>query len=347
MVGEKGSYPVHTSIVTTLYYSAPYVEEFYQRIVADVTKITPDFEIIFVDDGSPDDALQRACDLVERDRRVKVIELSRNFGHTAAMMAGIQHTQGDLVFVVDSDLEEPPELYSTFYDSMMKSNDRTIDMVYGVQIQRHGNFIKRVSGELFYKVAPFLLSVQVPKNAVWARLMRRRYVQALLMHHETELYMLGLFSITGFHQMAVPVEKKDKGTTTYTLAKRLMATLTAITSFSDTPLYMILYGGLVLSLIAGCVGLYLLIEKLVFQVPYLSGWVSLILVVIFFNGLLFASIGIVGLYIARIFREVKHRPLFIVRDIHVNMQETPQDRTIAVPFTAKPNDTSTISAFTR
>ena len=164
------------SIVTTLCYSPDYVNEFYERVSKEAKKITDDYEIIFVDDGSSDDSLQKAVALYEKDIKVKVIELSRNFGHHKAIMTGLSYAQGDFVFLIDSDLEEEPELLGKFWAEMQK--DDTVDVVYGVQKKRKGGWFERWSGEIYYKIVNKLGNMTIPKNIITARLMKK----TMLMH---------------------------------------------------------------------------------------------------------------------------------------------------------------------
>lgn len=165
------------SIVTTLYHSASHLEEFYLRACAAVEKVVDGYEIILVNDGSPDDSLAVALELCDRDHRVSVVDLSRNFGHHKAIMVGLSQAKGRLVFLIDCDLEEDPELLTEFFKSMADSG---ADVVYGVQQRRKGSFVERVSGSLFYAIFNLLSTYPVPPNQVTARLMTHRYVTALL-----------------------------------------------------------------------------------------------------------------------------------------------------------------------
>ena len=142
------------SIVTTLYKSSPYIDEFYARISKEAQKITDDYEIIFVDDGSPDDSLQKAVALYEKDSKVKVIELSRNFGHHKAIMTGLSHAKGEFVFLIDSDLEEEPELLGKFWEELHK--EKELDVVFGVQESRKGGWFEKFTGGLFWKLINFM-----------------------------------------------------------------------------------------------------------------------------------------------------------------------------------------------
>src|SRR5262249_22005503 len=153
---------------TTLYYSAPYLEEFYARIKTEAERITHDYEIIFVNDGSPDNALNIAIALYENDDQVRIIDLSRNFGHHKAIMTGLAHARGSLVFLIDSDLEEEPELLGKFYNEIHNSG---ADVVYGVQRTRKGGFFERISGSIFYRIFNWLSIYPIPQNLITVRLM--------------------------------------------------------------------------------------------------------------------------------------------------------------------------------
>ena len=221
------------SIVTTLYRSAPYLPDFYDRCCAAAEGITDDFEIVLVNDGSPDDSLDVALELHERDRRVRVVDLARNFGQHKAILTGLAHARGDLVFSLDSDLEEDPDWLGPFHERMKETG---ADVVYGVQEKRKGKLFERMSGTVFYAIFRLLSSYPVPPNQVSARLMTRRYVESLIEHKDQEVFLAGLWAITGYEQVSVPVEKADKGSSTYSLRMKFSFALTSITAFSNVPL---------------------------------------------------------------------------------------------------------------
>jgi putative glycosyltransferase len=300
------------SIVTTLYKSAPYVEEFHRRASAAARGITDDYEIIMVDDGSPDDSLALACAIAKTDSHVRVIELSRNFGHHKALMTGLDHAQGDLCFLIDSDLEEDPELLSTFLEKLQATNT---DVVYGYQEDRKGGSGERLTGYIAYWLFKLLIGFPVPRNHITVRLMRRDYVDSLLMHRERQAIIGGLWIITGFKQMGVAVNKRSKGESTYTLWRRWRMLIDSVASFSELPLVGIFYLGIIISLLSGAIGLTLVIRKLFFG-QVLAGWTSVMISVWVLGGLLILCVGVVGIYISKIFIETKNRPYSIVRRIH-------------------------------
>lgn len=308
------------SIVATLYRSAPYVLEFVERARASAARVGTEVEIILVDDGSPDDSLARAIEVARSTPGVRVVELARNFGHHRAMMIGLQQSRGDRVFLIDVDLEEAPELLEAFWPRM--DEDPDIDVVYGQLSRRKGDWFERVSGEVFYSAVNWLGGVRVPRNIVTARLMRRRYVDALLEYREREIFIAGLWAATGFRQVAHPVTKKHKGETTYDLKRKLSILLNSITSFSNRPLQLIFMTGLGISLASAAYALYLVLAAILSARPP-SGWASLIVSIWFLGGLSIFFLGVIGIYLAKIFIEVKQRPYSTIRDIH----QGPHDRT--------------------
>lgn len=310
------------SIVTTLYNSGPYLEEFHERICAAASQITHDFEIILVNDGSPDNSLEVALELYRKDPRVGIVDLSRNFGHHKAMMTGLIHAQGDLVFLLDSDLEEEPELLHKFYEELKRT---AADVVFGIQEQRKGNLFERVSGTLYFKVFNLFSTHPIPMNHITARLMTRAYVAALVGHQEREFVMSGLWALTGFQQVPLKVRKHDKGTSTYGLRRKISHLVNAITSFSNKPLVLIFYLGCFIVLVSGIAAIDLIVRKLLFG-ALLEGWASLIVSIWLLGGLTIFCLGVIGIYLSKVFIEVKHRPYTIVKQTYgIEHQEFLQD----------------------
>lgn len=306
---------VKISIVATLYHSAPYLAEFYERASAVARQIAGDaYEIVLVNDGSPDAGLEEAIKLTEGDHHVVVIDLSRNFGHHQAMMSGLSFARGEKVFLVDSDLEEEPE-WAIEFDGVMTREH--CDVVYGVQAQRKGGCVEQWTGRLFYQAFRRLTQIDQPDNIVTARLMTRRYVDALLLHAEREINIGGLWIITGFKQQRQLVNKHSSSPTTYSLSRKLAHLVNAVTSFSSFPLVLTFYSGLLVSLSA-IVYIAYLVLKFFFVASLPSGYTSLIASVWLFSGLIILFIGVQGIYVAKIFSEVKQRPRVIVRDVYGN-----------------------------
>jgi len=306
------------SIVATLFQSAPYINEFYAQASAAARQLVgEDFEMILVNDGSPDRSLDLAIKLTEQDSHIVVVDLSRNFGHHKAMMTGLAHAQGDLVFLIDSDLEEEPAWLLSFDENMKREQ---CDVVYGVQEKRKGGSFERVSGAVFYKFFRKLTDVDQPNNIVTARLMTQRYVQALLSHRERELNIGGLWITTGFKQATQVVRKHSTSASSYTLSAKFSHLINAVTSFSSRPLVYSFYSGLFISTTALFYIAYLFMRYFLISSPP-SGYTSLLASVWFFSGLIIFFIGVQGLYLARVFSEVKQRPYTIIRKIHRNESE--------------------------
>lgn len=301
------------SIVSTLYQSAPHLEEFYARVSRAAKHLVgDDYEIVLVNDGSPDDSLSIAVGLSDADAHVIVVDLSRNFGHHKAMMTGLDHARGDLVFLIDCDLEEEPELLKSFHEALKAGGH---DVVYGVQSQRKGNWFERSTGNLFYTIFNTLSGIELPKNLITARLMSARYVNALLLHKEREITIAALWQITGFDQKAYTVEKLSSSPTTYSMQRKVSMMANAITSFSNAPLVMIFNIGLIISFTAMFYIAYLIFNWAFFARP-LSGWTSLMGSIWLLGGMIISFIGVIGLYLAKIFTETKQRPYTIVRQVY-------------------------------
>ncbi len=305
------------SIVTTVYYSASFLQEFYTRASTTAKRMSDDYEIVFVNDGSPDNSLEIAVNLFASDVHVRVIDLSRNFGHHKAIMTGLAHAKGDLIFLVDSDLEEDPEWLEPFGNELKQTD---ADVVYGIQQKRKGDWFERITGEAFYSLFNLLSDISVPRNVVTARLMTRRYVANLVEHRDREVFLLGLWVLTGFKQVPLTVQKQSLGRTTYNLGRKIDVLINSITSFTNRPLILIFYLGTVISVIAGIAALSLVIRRLLFGI-FLEGWLSLIVSLWLLGGLIIWCIGIIGIYLSKIFTETKDRPYTVIRQIYDRSQD--------------------------
>jgi len=311
------------SVVTTLYRSAPFVHEFYRRTVAAARQITEDFEIVFVNDGSPDNSLDEVLVLAEHDPRIVVVDLSRNFGHHKAIMTGLHYARGDLVFLVDSDLEEQPELLLNFH---RKLTGHQCDVVYGIQRTRRGGILERWSGGAFYWLVKKLCDIELPKNIVTARLMSRRYVRSLLRYREHESHISALWVMTGYDQVAEEIDKLSLKKTSYSFLTKVGMSVDFLTAHSSHLLYYVFYLG---SAIAGLSFLCMLyfVMRYVITGEALAGWTSLFASIWMFGGTLILLLGLIGIYIGRIFVEVKQRPYTIARQVYRHPSEEHQHTT--------------------
>ena len=300
------------SIVSTLYHSAAHLEEFCARVRTSAAAVTDDYELILVNDGSPDNSLEIALGQLGKDQRLRIVDLARNFGHHKAMMAGLEHSSGDLVYLIDSDLEEEPEWLQDFHLLMEESG---ADVVYGRQAERKGGWFERWSGELYYSIFNWLCNIDHPRNIVTARLMTRRYVDQLLRYRERELVISCLWVTTGFKQVERVVMKQSKKATTYSLSKKIGHATNAITSFSEVPLRLIFYVGASVFLCALVYASYLVVMRL-YREQVVDGYTSLMVSIWLLGGMIISFVGVVGIYLSKVFSETKQRPHTIIRHIY-------------------------------
>lgn len=301
------------SVVTTLYYSQDYLQEFYDRTLKSILSLTSEYEFIFVNDGSPDSSLDKVIELQQKDKNVVIIDLSRNFGHHKAIMTGLQFVTGDYVYLIDCDLEENPEVLLPLWTELQSSP--RVDVVYGIQPKRKGGFVERVSGKLFYALFSLLTSIDYPHDTLTARIMTRRYVQGMHRYKEKELDIWGLFVLNGFNQKGIFLSKGSKGTSTYTLRKKLKMAVDTITSFSSRPLYLIFVLGVFVLAFSFLNILYISYQKIIWG-KEIEGWASILASVWLIGGLIIFILGILGIYLSKLFSEIKNRPLTIIRDVY-------------------------------
>lgn len=294
------------SFVSTMYKSEDFLDEFVRQCVDAAESVVQDFEIILVNDGSPDGSLAKAQQLRQKDDRIRIVDLSRNFGHHSAIRAGLKTAKGDWVFLIDSDLEESPLWLSLFWTM----RDEETDVVYGTQESRKGNWWERLSGWFFYSCIKLLSGFPIPRDVVTARLMSREYVSCIneYMEKDTELWLL--FAHAGFNQKGIKVNKKSKGTTTYSTTRKVRLFISAITSSSNAPLYLLPAIGCLMWFFS----LFFLLGALAkssLRGAYFSVFGLGISTVCIF-------IGITAVYLAKIFIEVKRRPYAIERRKKLN-----------------------------
>jgi putative glycosyltransferase len=301
------------SVVTTLFYSQNYLQEFYNRTLRAVLSITDNYEFVFVNDGSPDLSLEKVLQIQKGDNNVVIIDLSRNFGHHKAIMTGLRFATGDYVYLIDCDLEEEPELLLPLWEEMTKSQD--MDVVFGIQPKRKGNFFERVSGSLFYSLFSLLASIDYPHNTLTARLMSRRYVQGIDKYTEKELDIWGIFVLNGFSQKGIYLTKGSKGSSTYSFKKKVKMAIDTITSFSSRPLYLVFVVGVFVLAFSFLNVLYIVYQKIIWG-KEIEGWASILASVWLIGGLIIFILGIIGMYLAKLFSEIKNRPLTVIRDIY-------------------------------
>lgn len=277
-----------------------------------VAQLTNEYEIVFVNDGSPDESLAVAIKIAKSDPHVVVVDLTRNFGHHQAMLTGLAHTRGELVYLIDVDLEDQPEWLTEFYSTLKSSP--SADMVYGVQHKRKGGIAESLLGSVFYRTFNLLSTTKIQSDETVARLMTRRFVDSLLKFKEKEIVFSGLCALTGFTQLTVKVHKQQNGDSTYTFARKINLAVNYIASFSNRPLFMIFNLGLIVTFFAMVFVAYIVFQKVFFGTP-LMGWSSVIASIWLIGGMIIFGIGILGIYLAKVFAEVKGRPIALVREV--------------------------------
>jgi dolichol-phosphate mannosyltransferase len=296
------------SVVAPIYNEVAIVERFYERVCFALSEVP--FELVLVDDGSRDGSTEVLERLAADDARVKVVFLSRNFGHQMALTAGLDHAAGDAVVMLDADLQDPPELIAEMLDRWRAGSD----VVYAVREQREGeSFFKLTTARWFYRVFDWLTSVQLQHNSGDFRLLDRVALDALLSMRERSRFLRGMTVWVGFTQSAVPYRRDPRfaGVTKYTLSRMLRFSLDAISSFSDRPLQLATLLGFLISGLALVAIPLVVILKLIGS--YLPGFSTVEITILLLGGIQLITIGIIGEYVGRVFDEVKGRPLYLVR----------------------------------
>lgn len=269
-------------------------------------------EIVYVDDGSKDRTLELLRGMAATDRSVRVIALSRNFGHQKALSAGLESATGDAVVLIDADLQDPPEVIAAFVARWRAG----VDVAYGVRKRRDGESpFKLMTAHAYYRMMGRVSDHDIPFDAGDFRLLDRAVIDALLTMPERDRFMRGMIAWVGFRQEAVPYDRAARvaGETKYPLRKMIRFALDGIFSFSATPLRLATYLGFFASGLAVIGVLYAFFLRLTTS-AVVPGWATLLIAVLFLGGVQLVSLGIIGEYIARIYGEVKERPLYVVRE---------------------------------
>jgi dolichol-phosphate mannosyltransferase len=297
------------SVVAPVYDEEQLVEEFVARACAAAADY--EFELVIVNDGSSDSTPELLDRIAAADPRVRVIHLSRNFGHQAALTAGLEHARGDVVAMLDADLQDPPELIP----DMVARWSQGAEVVYAVRKERTGETaFKLATASWFYRLFNKLAQVDLEPNSGDFRLLDRRALDALLAMTERSRFLRGMTVWVGFNQTAISYERdaRQAGETKYTLRKMLRFSLDAIASFSHLPLQLATYAGL-LSAGVAFIAIPVVIGLRVFD-SYLPGFSSITIAILLLGGIQLIALGVIGEYVGRIYDEVKHRPLYIVRE---------------------------------
>lgn len=300
------------SIVAPVFNEEETVPHFYQRVVRVMEQISEPFELVLVNDGSRDGSYAVMKQLHQQDPRVRVVDFSRNFGHQIAISAGLDHARGDAVVIIDSDLQDPPEVILQLIAAWKKG----AEVVYAQRNKRSGETrFKLWTAAAFYRLIERITSINIPRDTGDFRLLDRQVVKALIAMREQHRFMRGLSVWVGFRQEAVQYDRHERfaGETKYPLRKMLKFSLDAITSFSHVPLQLATTFGFILAGIS-LIGIIVAIILRLFT-DAIVGQASTLILVLFLGGIQLIFLGIIGEYLGRIYDEVRSRPLYIVREL--------------------------------
>lgn len=299
------------SVVIPVYNEEENIKPLYQRLKAVLKELTDAHEIIYVDDGSKD----RTVDLVEalraEDSKVKLVSFSRNFGHEMANSAGFRKACGEAVVIIDGDLQDPPELIKEMYQKYLDG----FDVVYAKRIKRdRESLLKKMTSKIFYRFMKYMSYVELPLDTGDFRLLSRRVVDEINQMNEHNRFFRGITHWVGFNVTYVEFNRSGRhaGKTKYNYFKLMKLALDAILSFSYKPLKLFSFFGIMTSIFSFLFMIYWMIYKLITDNP-IEGWTSTITIILFFFGILMLQISILGEYIARIYEEVRRRPLYIIQ----------------------------------
>lgn len=306
------------SVIIPIYNEEKIIPELYQRLRDSVLKVSPNYELIFVNDGSRDNSLYHLMQLAKTDSKVFFINFSKNFGHQIAVTAGLDHCSGDAVVIIDGDLQDPPELIPELYAKHREG----YEVVYAKRAQRKGEtFFKKATAKMFYRLLKKITSIDIPLDTGDFRLIDKKIVEYLRLMPEKNKFLRGQISWMGFRQTGVEFVREERkyGKTGYSLSKMINFAVDGITSFSDKPLRWVTNVGILVSLISFLIILYAVIAHF-FLKQTITGWTSLIISSMFIGGVQLISIGIIGEYISRINKNVLNRPLYLIENTNIKIE---------------------------
>lgn len=304
---------IFISVVVPAFNEEDTVYPFYERTKRVLDSLEGDYEILFVNDGSMDRTAENVQEINLRDRRVKLINLSRNFGKEIAMTAGIEHAAGAVVVLIDADLQDPPEIIP----AMVKKWREGYDVVYATRIGREGEtLLKKATARAFYWVIRRMAKIDIPENTGDFRLMSQRAVDALKLLHEQHRFMKGLFAWIGFRQTGIPYQREPRfaGSTKWSYWRLWNFAIEGITSFSMAPLKLASYLGALVALFAFAYAVFLVVRVFLMGID-VPGYASIMVAILFFSGVQLLTLGIIGEYIGRMFNETKRRPLYLIQQM--------------------------------
>ena len=302
----------HISIVTPVYGCARALPELYERLVKTLTPITENFDIIMVNDASPDDAWDVIVRLAAKDPRVKGINLSRNFGQYRAVTAGLDYAEGEWVVVMDCDLQDQPEEIVKLYNKALEG----YDVVFGRRVERKDTFLKRLSSKIYNKVLEFLSGMEFDESTSNFSILSRKVVKNLRKMREQSRSHNPFVTWLGFKRANIDIEHSSRiyGHTSYSFSKLVSLAIEIITAHSNKPLQISIILGFSITLFSVLYTIWLVMNYFIYGID-VPGWTSVMVSIYFVGGLISANLGILGLYIGKIFDETKNRPLYVISDM--------------------------------
>jgi dolichol-phosphate mannosyltransferase len=301
---------LHLSVVSPVYQAESLVPILVDRVLRTLLPLTESFEIVLVEDGSTDGSWAQIEACCAQDVRIKGIQLSRNFGQHAAIQAGLEAASGEWVVVMDCDLQDPPEAIASLYGKACEG----YDSVLARRTRRCDSWWQRFLSKLFYRLLSFLTGMQYDSAVANFGIYHRKVVDAVLRMRERNAYFPAMVQWAGFHKAGIPVEHAERwtGATSYTFSKKLKLAMDVIVTHSDKPLRLIVGLGVCFSLAAFCFASVIAYRALRHDIA-VTGYASLMTALSFFSGAIIAVLGVVGLYIGKIFEGIKRRPAYVVR----------------------------------
>lgn len=302
---------IEISVITTTFNSSLSIKDFDLRIRRSLDKLGKSFEIIYVDDGSSDTSPEILKEICNSDTNTRAIIFSRNFGHHKAIMAGIKSSKGAWNFLIDSDLEESPEIIEIFWREKEMNPDYEIFV--GQQQSRKGGLFERISGNLLWAIINKTTKMRIPKNLITARLFSSRVREGIKSYQEKEIFIAHTFAHIGFGQLVVPISKQRLKKSDYNLEKKIQLAVDGITNITIRPLQYIFLIGASISF-TSFIGIFVVLYQRIMGGVLIPGWTSLILMNLLTCGVTLVSLGILGLYVSRIFQEVKGKPSYVIKE---------------------------------
>lgn len=302
------------SLIIPVFNEENVIEELFRRTIVALERLPMRFEIICVDDGSSDDTYKNLLKAHQEDERFKVINLSRNFGHQAAVLAGLNFAKGTHIGIIDGDMQDPPELFFDFYKKM----EEGYDVVYAIRKKRKEGFFKKIAYKLYYRILGKMSENSIPLDSGDFSMFSRRVLDEILKMPEQSLFIRGLRSWVGFRQIGIAYERDErlKGEPKFSFGKLVRLAYDGIFSFSRFPIKFIGHLG-VLAVTLSLIYATFIVSKKIFWGDIIEGYTTMILFIFFFGGIQLISLRILGEYVNRIYDESRNRPLFIVREKHL------------------------------